>query len=185
MSLLQKTSAYRFGLITQAYDLWLKENEKVLDIGCGNGTITKFLINHYSLQLQACDIKNYLTDKNIVFKKMKEGKLPKFKQKFDTALLNDVLHHISKDKQANLINEALKVADKVLIFEMKPTYLARIFDLLLNKLHYGDLDAPLSFRDISDWKKLFKEFNMKSKSAVINKPFWYPFSHIAFMIEKK
>lgn len=185
MSLLQRTSTYRFWLMAKAYDRWLKKNEKVLDIGCGKGTITKFLTDHYSLQLQACDVKNYLIDKSIAFKKMNAGKLPEFKQKFDTALLNDVLHHISKDKQANLLKESLKVADKVLIFEMKPTLLAKIFDILLNKLHYGDFDTPLSFRNISDWKKLFKKYNIKSKLVIINRPFWYPFSHIAFMIEKK
>lgn len=185
MNLLQRTSAYRFLLMVKAYDRWLKKNEKVLDIGCGKGTITKFLIDRYSLHLQACDINNYLIDKKISFKKMVGGKLPKFKQKFDAALLNDVLHHISKDKQASIIKDSLKVASKILIFEMKPTLLAKIFDFLLNKFHYGDLETPLSFRTVSDWKRLFKKFNIKSKLVIINRPFWYPFSHIAFMIEKK
>lgn len=171
--------------MTKAYDKWLKRNEKVLDIGCGRGTITKLLMDYYSLQLQACDIKNYLIYQDIPFKKMIKGKVPKFKYKFDAALLNAVLHHIPKDKQADLIWQALKVSKKVLIFEMKPTFLAKIFDFLLNKLHYENSEIPLSFRKIPDWKKLFKELNIKSQSIVINRPFWYPFSHIAFMIGKK
>lgn len=183
--ILEKTSVYRFQLITKAYDGWIKKNEKVLDIGCGRGTITKLLINYYSLQLQACDVKNYLIYQDIAFKEINKNKLPKFKYKFDAALLNDVLHHISKDEQTNLIKEALRIADKVLIFEMKPTYSAKIFDLILNKLHYGDLNIPLSFRNLLEWKSLFKKLDIKSKTKEINKPFWYPFSHIAFILEKK
>lgn len=185
INIVQKSSYYRFKLMTKAYNKWLKKNEKVLDIGCGKGVITRLLTNYYSLQMQACDIKNYLTDKSINFSKINNNKLPKFKHRFDTAFLNDVLHHISKDKQINLILDVLKIADKVLIFEMKPTLSAKIFDILLNKLHYGDLNTPLSFRQIDGWKKLFKELNIKSEVTVIDRPFFYPFSHMAFKIWKK
>lgn len=184
MNIFQKTSSYRFRLMTTAYDKWLKENERVLDIGCGRGTITKLLRYHFSLQLQACDIKNYLIYDDIPFKKMVSGKLPKFKHKFDTALLNDVLHHIPKEDQENLIKDALRVAKKVLIFEMKPTLCAKIFDFILNKFHYGTLDTPLSFRSIPEWKSLFKKLNVQSKVKAVKRPFWYPFSHIAFLIQK-
>ena len=184
MNIFQKTSSYRFRLMTTAYDKWLKTNERVLDIGCGRGTITKLLRHHYSLQLQACDIKNYLIYEDIPFKKMVDGKLPQFKHKFDTAFLNDVLHHIPKEKQAKLIANAVKIADKVLIFEMKPTYGAKIFDFILNKCHYGALDTPLSFRSIPEWKTLLKKLNVQSKVKTIKRPFWYPFSHIAFLIQK-
>lgn len=170
--------------MTTAYDKWLKENERVLDIGCGRGTITKLLRHHYSLQLQACDIKNYLIYNDIPFKKMASDKLPKFKRKFDTALLNDVLHHIPKENQENLIKDALRVAKKVLIFEMKPSLVAKISDATLNKFHYGDLSTPLSFRDLSEWKSLFKKLHVKLEVKVMRKPFWYPFSHIAFLIQK-
>lgn len=184
MNIFQKTSSYRFRLMTTAYDKWLKENERVLDIGCGRGTITKLLRFHFSLQLQACDIKNYLIYDDIPFKKMVSGKLPKFKHKFDTAFLNDVLHHILKEDQENLIKGALRVANKVLIFEMKPTCYAKMFDFILNKFHYGALDTPLSFRSIAEWKSLFKKLNLQSKVKTVKRPFWYPFSHIAFFIQK-
>lgn len=169
--------------MSKAYDKWLKKNEKVLDIGCGRGTITKMLRDYYSLQIQACDVKNYLIYDDIEFKKIVGGKLPDFKHKFDTAFLNDVLHHIPKEKQAELIMNALVVANRILIFEMKPTKLAKIFDFILNKLHYGALDTPLSFRKVYEWKNLFKKLKLQSRVIEVKKPFWYPFSHIAFLIK--
>lgn len=184
MNLITKTSYYRFKLMTKAYNKWLKKNERTLDVGCGRGTITKLLADYYSLKIQAADIKNYLLY-DIPFKKIRNGKLPKFRNKFDAIFLNDVLHHISKQEQENLIKESLKNAEKVLIFEMKPTLMAKIGDSILNKFHYGDLKIPLTFRNINDWHKVFKKLNVKHKTLEIPRPFWYPFSHIAFLIQKK
>lgn len=185
MNILKITSSYRFHLMTTAYNQWVRKKLTVLDIGCGRGTIAKQLINRYSLNLYACDIKNYLLYKDIPFKKMVRYKLPRYQHKFDAVFLNDVLHHIPKDKQVKLIKEAIKVTNKIYIFEMKPTYSANLFDSILNKFHYGDLATPLSFRSIPEWKSVFKMLNFKLKVIVIDKPFWYPFSHIAFLIEKK
>lgn len=184
MKIIQKTSSYRFHLMTKVYDNWLKKNEKALDVGCGIGTITKLLRDRYSLQIKACDIKNYLDDPNITFLEIHKGKLPKFKNKFDVAFLNDVLHHIPKKDQGELIKQALQIANKVIIFEMKPTYLAKIFDTILNKVHYENLFIPLAFRNIAEWQTLFKTLHAKSKFKILNRPFWYPFNHIAFLVQK-
>lgn len=184
MAIINKTSSYRFKLMTQAYDKWLKKGERALDIGCGIGSITEILKNYYSLKIEGCDIKNYMTCKGIPFKKISKGRLPEYQKKFDTAFLNDVLHHIPKEKQTDLLEQALKVARKVIIFEIKPSFSANIFDTILNKVHYKDLFTPLSFRDVRGWESVFKSLKAKSKYQVIRKPFWYPFSHIAFLIQK-
>lgn len=183
VNLTKATSSYRFKLIIQAYKNSLKENHRVLDIGCGNGIISKLLIDYFAIKLTGCDVKNYMIYK-IPFKKFDGDKLPFKKNEFNVALLNDVLHHIPFEAQTSLIKEAIRVAKTVLIFDAEPTLLGKISDVVLNKYHYGDLKVPLSFRNIEDWQKLFGRLNLKSTSTKLEKPLWYPFSHIAFKIQK-
>lgn len=181
-SITKTTSSFRCRLIAGAYKNWLKKNDKVLDIGCGNGIITNFLKQHFEINVTGCDIKNYLIYK-IPFIKLASGQLPYTKKVFNAALLNDVLHHIPKESQKELVHQAIKVADRVLIFEAEPTTMGKIADIILNKFHYGDLSAPLTFRDIEGWQKLFKRLSISSKAIKLKKPFWYPFSHIAFELQ--
>lgn len=177
------TSSYRSKLILEAYGNWIKKGDKVLDIGCGNGIITNFLNQKLDIKITGCDVKNHLIFK-IPFIKMESGKLPFRKKVFDVSLLNDVLHHISRDEQITLINQTLQVSDKLLIFEAEPTLTSKVADILLNKFHYGDLKAPLTFRGAAEWNKLFKSLALKTKTIKLEKAFWYPFSHIAFEIRK-
>ena len=177
------TSSYRCKLIADAYAIWIKEGDKVLDIGCGNGIITNFLKQRFNIKITGCDIKNYLVYQ-IPFIEITNGQLPFTKRVFNLALLNDVLHHISKEKQEKLISEAIKIADRVLIFEAEPTIMGKIADILLNKFHYGDLRIPLTFRSTENWQELFKKLGLKSKTIKLERPFWYPFTHIAFKLQK-
>lgn len=184
MNFTKLTASYRCKLIINALNNWVKKGENVLDVGCGNGIITKLLMDHFRLKVVGCDVKNYLTEDNIQFVKIRSGKLPFHTNKFDAVLLLDVLHHIPFEKQANLIKEGLRVANKVIIFEAKPTIIGRIADIILNKYHYGDLNVPLSFRDTREWKFLFRKLSLKCQIIALDKPFWYPFSHIAFLVTK-
>ena len=177
------TSAYRCRFIIYAYKNWLNKNDRVLDIGCGNGIITKLLRDRFEIKVLGCDIKNYLVY-NIPFKKFNGIKLPFQANEFDNIFLNDVLHHISYKAQGRLVQEAIRVSKKVLIFDAEPTIFGKIADMILNKYHYGDLNIPLSFRNIKDWKKIFKKLSLQSRVIKLKKPFWYPFSHIAFELEK-
>lgn len=183
LNITKLTSSYRFKLIIQAFDRWLKKDIYVLDIGCGNGIITNLLKNSFSVRIVGCDIKNYLVF-DIPFKKLSNQRLP-FKQGvFDVALLNDVLHHIDFQKQEYLIDEATRVAKRVLIFDAEPTIFGKIADIVLNKYHYGNLNIPLAFRDLFQWQQLFRTKNLKFQFVKLQRPFWYPFSHIAFELRR-
>lgn len=183
INLTKATSSYRFKLITKAYKSWLKKGDLAVDIGCGNGIISKLLMDQFAIKLTGCDVKNYMVH-NLPFKKIGGNQLPFGENEFDVALLNDVLHHIPFEIQESLIKKAINVAKVVLIFDAEPTVLGKISDVVLNKYHYGDLKVPLSFRSIKDWQKLFKKLNLKSTSKKLKKPIWYPFSHIAFELQK-
>lgn len=184
MKIIEITSNYRARLMLTVYRNWITAGDSVLDIGCGTGVVAKILMNHLSIKITGCDIKNYLF-LHIPFIKIKNNKLPIKSNSYNIAMLNDVLHHVDKQRQFEILKEAIRVAKKVLIFEAEPTFTAKLTDILLNKYHYGDLDTPLTFRSLNDWKDLFKKLSLESHSIKIKKPFWYPFSHIAFMVTKK
>ena len=185
ITLSEFSSSYRAKLILQVYKQWVKKGEKVLDVGCGNGVVSIFLKNELKVKLEGCDIDDYLSQ-DIKFTKMSRGnKLPFKNRSFDVVMFNDVLHHMSKKNQIDLIKESLRVGKKVLIFEVNPTFVAKIFDLFLNKIHNPRMNIPFTFRSIDDWQSLFEEEGYRAQVKIIRRPLLYPFSHVAFNIKNK
>lgn len=184
MDLTRLTASYRCKLVIKALNNWVKHGENVLDVGCGNGIITKLLMRRLGIRIVGCDVKNYLTENDISFVRIRNHKLPFHANQFNTILLLDVLHHASFREQINLIQESLRVANKVIIFEARPTIMGKITDIILNKYHYGSLDVPLTFRNYQEWKSLFRQLSLKYQIVVLDRPFWYPFSHIAILLQK-
>lgn len=183
LKLTKLTSSFRTKLIISVYQKWIEPGDSILDVGCGTGIVTKMLGDYFSTNITGCDIKNYLIYK-IPFLKIKDNKIPVKDARFSIALLNDVLHHVPKQYQADVIKETTRVAKKALVFEFEPTFIGKLADVILNKFHYGDLKAPLSVRSIDEWQNLFRKLSLKSQTIKLKKPFWYPFSHIAFMVTK-
>lgn len=178
------TSTYRAKIIAKTYKNWLRPEMRALDVGCGNGVVTKFLSENLGVIIEGCDIENYLS-KQIKFKIMeKNDELPYDDNSFDAVMFNDVLHHTSKTNQKKLINEALRVGGKILIFEVIPTPIAKIADYIINKIHNPRMTIPLTFRKVSDWEKLFRKLGLNYKTVIAKKPFLYPFPHIAFMLKR-
>ena len=110
--------------------------------------------------------------------------LPKYGYKFNAVMFNDTLHHTQFSNQENLIMQVLKISDNVLLFELKPTIVNRIFDYLINKIHYKNLDIPFTYRSEKQWEKLFKKMGLTFKKKILQRPLLYPFSHIAYKISK-
>ena len=178
------TTPYRAKLILSIYKSWFKRNGKALDVGCGTGIVANILKKELGLKITGCDVKNYLVC-NIPFVKVKDDKLPFPKHSFDVVLFNDVLHHIDKPKQELLIKEALRIGKNVFIFEYEPGVGGKILDIVLNRFHYDDLAVPLAFRYAKEWKDLFKKLSANCEYVRMKKPFWYPFTHMAFRVTKK
>lgn len=183
MKLADLTSVYRSKLVAEAYKDWLKAGMDVLDIGCGTGVVANELKKKFNIRVTGCDIDKYLLV-NIPFKKMAcFDKLPNFAtKKFDVSMFNDMLHHTDYDNQPNLLKQAMKISGSCLLFELKPTIMGEIADYGINKLHNPNMDIPYTYRTVVSWEKLFNKLGLKYKKKDVRKPFWYPFSHIAFRV---
>lgn len=180
--LFQLTPYYRGKILKKGYSAWIKSGDKILDVGCGTGIISQFITENFNVRLTACDLENNLKSP-LPFKKISKSKLPFKNNSFDIVMLNDVLHHIPFNEQEKVIYESLRVGKKVLVFEAKPTFFGKLFDVVLNKLHYSALETPLTFRTYNNWKHFFKERKIKSAVKLLKRPLFYPFSHFAMRIE--
>lgn len=183
--LTQFTTGIRSKLIIQAYKNYLKKGDRVLDLGCGDGILSEILQNAFVLKLTGCDIENYLW-KKIPFVAMgNESILPFPDNSFDTVMVNDMLHHISYSNQKKLLREALRVSNKVLIFEDEPTLVGLLADWIVNKFHNLHMPVTLTHKNHLQWVKLFESMEIRYKYRKIHRPFFYPFSHECFYISKK
>ena len=180
----QKTTNIRSKLVIDAYSQWIKKNEKVLDVGCGDGILAQILQERFSINITGCDIDNYL-QKVIPFMYMKSRNLLPFSNKsFDIVMFNDTLHHMSFLDQEKLLKESLRVAKKVLIFEDEPTLIGSFTDWTINKFHSLNMPVTLTFRTHSAWTALFTKMKLTYEFRQIPKPFFYPFHHQSFMLHQ-
>lgn len=179
------TTPLRAHIIAKTYKSWLGKKTKVLDVGCGTGVVGDELSKSLGIKISGCDTDKYIIRK-IPFKKMESAKhLPYEPHSFDSVMFNDVLHHTDYKTQKELIVDSTRLAKSVLVFELKPTFIGRALDFLLNKIHNPNMEIPFTYRKKGEWEKLFRSLNLDFESKKVVSPFFYPFSHIAFRLSKK
>lgn len=185
MALANITSKIRANIIAQTFHTHLKGANRLLDIGCGNGVVAKRLNEIFKPdKIEGCDIENYLSE-NISFKIQKhKDKLPYGNKMFDVAMFNDVLHHTEYKNQEKLIRESIRVAEKVILFELFPSVINKAGDYLLNKVHNPNMNIPFTYKTPDEWSKLLKLLGYRSIKINVNKPAFYPFNHVGFVVVK-
>lgn len=177
MSITQKIRAQ---IIAESYKPQVEKNTNILDIGCGNGVVSRVLISELEINLTGSDIIDYRTEK-IPFKKMElVNKLPFNDKEFDYAFLNDVLHHTSNIEE--LILEAARVAKRVLIFEDQETFFLKVLDITLNNLYCPQMPCPLNFKTEKEWVNIFSNLGFDYEQIKLSYPFWYPLKHMSFIL---
>ena len=175
------TTLLRARLIASNYANWIKESDKVLDIGCGNCVVAKEIREKFNCEITGYDVIEYKNETDIVT--VVANKLPFKGKKFDIGMLNDVLHHCSsKEEQVELLKESKKVAKEILVFELKSNINAKFFDFFLNKIHYADMKISFNYRTKEEWVNLFKNLGFKVESKEVEKIWYYPLTHYAFRL---
>lgn len=171
--------------IASFYRDYLKAQDKVLDIGCGNGEIMIELqrVLNIKLDLIGTDIVNY--NPPFQFRLIEGDKLPFKDREFDTAMLNGVLHHVPYNGQMGLIKEAIRVSNKVLVEEFPNTLLARALDFITNKIADTNADIIFTMRGLKEWRSIFKQNGFRYTYGIARKSFIHPVENFYFLISKE
>lgn len=170
------TQRLRGAIIADAYAPYIKKGSRTLDVGCGNGVVSKVLADRFGLDLVGTDVTDYRAEQ-IPFVPMTPERLPFADESFEFVLLNDVLHHVT-DQEA-LLAETRRVGRTVLAFEMEPGAGAALFDRIANFFHHKHMPTPLTFRTADGWRQHFAERGIAATAVPLGRPrWWYPFRHV-------
>lgn len=141
---------------------FIKKGSKILDLGCGSGTVAKSFQEFFQSQVTGVDIE----DRRIVdlpFQKIDGRTLPFEQNSFDVVLIAYVLHH-AQDPEA-LLSEARRVSrNKILIYE--DLLGGPMLDLVC-KFHGFTFDKfvhsknETCFKTEQRWQEIFKKLDLK------------------------
>lgn len=113
------------------------KGKKILDLGCGNGSMSKYFVNNGAKYVLALDIsKNMIeeakeknSDEKITFDVLGMEEISSIKEKFDIVFSSLAFHYIEDfNKLTNDINELLNENGMLLFSQEHPTALAPVLD---------------------------------------------------------
>lgn len=162
-------------------DSYVKESEKLLDIGTGTGNVCAVLAQR-GYDVTPIDVED-LSFTDEVTPTLYDGDTMPYKDDaFNTALLLTVLHHIPTPEAT--LDESARVAHRVIIIE----------DIYSNRLHkwvtffcdslfnFEFKGHPHSNKTDAEWKALFKAKGYKLHAANYTKSF-VVFRHAVYVLD--
>jgi|TARA_B100001079_G_C16359917_1_gene492414 methionine biosynthesis protein MetW len=152
----------------------IRENSKVLDIGCNNGMFRRFIPNckYYGVDIDK-NLVNKLIKKNIKAKQadLNKNEIPFKNQKFDYILLLDILEHVIDSKKLLIESKKrLNESGKIIITLPNDYHLLNKVRFLFNRsitenpfdpyghLHYFSIKTGERFLINSGFKVLKKDY---------------------------
>lgn len=170
-------------MVRKDFDLiseWIEPNSRILDLGCGDGSLLKLLNNKRNVTGYGVDssidktIKSLDNKINIINSNINDN-LEFFKTKsFDYVILAQSLQVV--ENPISLIKEMLRVGNEVIIsFPNMGYWKSRLYLLLKGEMPVTD-ELPYSWHStpnihlctIKDFKKMCTENNFKITDEIIN-----------------
>jgi ubiquinone/menaquinone biosynthesis C-methylase UbiE len=166
---------------------FFKENKKILDLGCGSGSLAKILISKYNFSVFGLDIKDNRIFE-IPFQVFNGKEIPFPDDYFDGVLISFVLHHA--ENPISLLKEAKRVGKFLILFEDTPENLFQKFFCWIHFLTWNwffGKTQKFFFLSSKEWKKIFEDLNLKlivEKEISFNYNFLYPVKRKMFILSK-
>lgn len=177
-------SSVRVQLLLQGYARHLERGTRVLDVGCGNGHISKVVQDRFGVTMECADVEKML-EHDLPFH-LVNGRIDLPSDAFDVAMLNDMLHHVPKSEQLALVLEAARVAPRVLIFDHEPSLVAKVLDVVMNYAVYGGREAtPLAHRDARELCTLVSAAGLDCTIQAVRPPLYFPFRHFILVVGRR
>lgn len=164
----EKAIKKRTDWIVDSFDNFIKEGEKILDIGAGGGWIGKEIQKNKGARVTLLDVKDFnQTELELMIYDGK--KIPFADNSFGAVLLIFVLHHC--EKPLTILREAQRVSqDRLIIMEdVYSSWLGKAFMYFWEFLGFfasflanppGE-NMAFNFQTFSEWEKMLKSLNLK------------------------
>jgi ubiquinone/menaquinone biosynthesis C-methylase UbiE len=176
----------RNSALVDEFKKYVRGDENILDIGCGDGDIGHRLSKIKNLKVTGVD--NHMKTSLIPFKKANAKKLPFKNKEFDVSILVDVLHHERDIKKVLL--ESSRVSKRIIIKDhFYETKFQKARLTLIDYICNAPFGIPtiFNFLTIEEWKDLFKSLDLKvikmNKKFKINR--LDVLKHVFFVLESR
>lgn len=154
----------------------LPNDIRILDIGCGDGTISKMILeNKKNVSIEGIDV--FARETCAIPFKMFDGKtIPFANNEYDATMFVDVLHHTTNIKE--LLAEAARVSGQYIILKdhhynnALDFGILRFMDWIGNAPH--GVKVIYNFKNLDFWKTTFNELGFEIVSLNNSVPI-YPF----------
>jgi ubiquinone/menaquinone biosynthesis C-methylase UbiE len=176
-TIIKKLLTKRTHLLGEKILPFIQEGESVLDFGCSDMAILKYIASKKKISFTGIDIFDYnVQDANFI--KYDGGKLPFKDEQFDVVLSLFVLHHT--DNSPFYLKELIRVSKRKIIL-CEDTYQNKIEEILAKLMHciynYNLIKninkRPINFKSIKEWNELFEKnkVNIKTFKRISSFPF--------------
>lgn len=164
------------------FQVYLKKNDLIIDIGSGVCNVCEILSNN-GYQITPLDVQNLSFVDGIKPVIYDGKKIPFDDDKFDKALILTVLHHTPEPEK--ILLEAKRVSKNIIIIEdiyinWFHKYITYFFDSLLNLEFIGH---PHTNKNDKQWKETFKKLGLKLIDVKYNSSLLV-FKHATYYLEK-
>ncbi|MBI2647032.1 class I SAM-dependent methyltransferase [Candidatus Woesearchaeota archaeon] len=164
---------------------FIKKDDRVLDIGLGNGYVAKKIKGQFQVHMEGVDVVDYNeTDiKNTIY----DGLHLPFKEKsFDCCLILQTLHHCTY--QIQVLKEARRVSRRTIII-MEDVYNNK-FEKLMTFMHdyisnkRKGVDCPYYFHNKKEWKEIFDRLGLKIEKEIdtVTRYLFLKFNNVAYVL---
>lgn len=169
---------------------FIKENDKLCDIGCGNGTLLHLALAFSKVNYAyGYDVSKEATKNNVIkgYPQQKcqidcQSNIPEL-FKFNTITLLDVLHHIPKNQQnaflkkivSKMSNNAQLIVMDINASQWLGRWANQCHDLIISQ----EWVHPKKMKDVL---KIFKDLNVEIIHQSKHQSFWY--AHYIIVIKK-